>query len=101
MTTARLQEHHLADLKGSGLSDETIRATRCYSAQEPTVRELLGFGVGPGLAFEFPGTEDAKGVPFVQVKPDTRLEWMNGAKYVSPKGPAAACTSRRFSPRTA
>ena len=85
MTTARLQEHHLADLKSSGLSDETIQAAPCYSAQEPTTRELLGFGVGPGLVFEFPGTENSKGVPFVQVKPDTRPEWMNGAKYISPK----------------
>jgi phage terminase large subunit len=41
MTTARLQDHHLADLKGSGLSDETITAARCYSGQEPTIRELL------------------------------------------------------------
>ena len=86
MTTARLQDHHLADLKGSGLSDGTIQDSRCYSAQEPTTRELLGFGVGPGLVFEFPGTENEKGVPFVQVKPDTRPEWMNGAKYISPKG---------------
>ncbi len=89
MTTDRLQAHHLADLKGSGLSDETIRASRCYSAQEPTTRELLGFGVGPGLVFPFPGTENTKGVPFVQVKPDTRPEGLNGAKYVSPK--AAGC----------
>jgi hypothetical protein len=86
MTTALLQEHHLADLRSSGLSDETVRTSRCYSAQEPTVRELLGFGVGPGLVFEFPGTENDKGVPFVQVKPDTRPAWMNGAKYISPKG---------------
>lgn len=86
MTTRPLQDHHLADLRASGLSEETIQASRCYSGQEPTVRELLGFGVGPGLVFEFPDTENDKGVPFVQVKPDTRPEWMNGAKYISPKG---------------
>jgi hypothetical protein len=83
MTTARLQDHHLADLRGSGLTDETIQASRCYSAQEPTVRELLGFGVGPGLVFPYLGTEDQRGVPFVQVKPDKRV---SGAKYFTPKG---------------
>lgn len=86
MTTARLLDAHLQDLRSSGLSDATIQAARCYSAQEPTTRDLLGFGVGPGLVFEFPGTEDDKGVPFVQVKPDVRPAWLNGAKYISPKG---------------
>lgn len=85
MTTARLQEHHLADLRGSGLSDETIQASGCYSATEATVRELLGFGVGPGLVFPFPDTEQKPGFPFVQVKPDTRPDAMNGAKYLTPK----------------
>ena len=86
MTTARLQEHHLADLRASGLSDETITASGCYSGQEPTVRELLGFGAGPGLVFPFAGTEDSRGVPFVQVKPDTPPAWMNGhAKYLTTK----------------
>ena len=85
MTTARLQDAHLQDLRSSGLSDATIQAARCYSAQEPTTRALLGFGVGPGLVFEFPGTEDDKGVPFVQVKPDTRPAGLDGAKYLTPK----------------
>jgi hypothetical protein len=49
------------------------------------VRELLGFGVGPGLVFPFPGVEIRPGVPFVQVKPDKPPEWMNGAKYLTPK----------------
>jgi hypothetical protein len=89
MTTARLQDAHLQDLRSSGLSDATIQAARCYSAQEPTTRALLGFGVGPGLVFEFPGTEDEKGVPFVQVKPDTRPAGLDGAKYLTPK--QAAC----------
>jgi hypothetical protein len=86
MTTPRLQDHHLADLRSSGLSDETIQASGCYSAPEATVRELLGFGVGPGLVFPFPGTEDSRGVPFVQVKPDVPPEWMDGhAKYLTRK----------------
>ncbi len=86
MTTARLQERHLADLRSSGLSDESIRASGCYSATDATTRKLLGFGVGPGLVFPFPGTEQRPGVPFVQVKPDNHLAWMNGAKYLTPKG---------------
>ncbi len=83
MTTARLWDHHLQDLQSSGLSEETITASGCYSATEATVRELLGFGVGPGLVFPFPGTEDSRGVPFVQVKPDKRPPW--GGKYLTPK----------------
>jgi hypothetical protein len=86
MTTARCQERHLADLRGSGLSEETIQASGCYSATEATTRELLGFGVGSGLVFPFPGAEVRPGVPFCQVKPDTRPERMNGAKYLTPKG---------------
>jgi hypothetical protein len=86
MTTARLWDHHIRDLRSSGLTDETIRASGCYSATEATVRELLGFGVGPGLVFPFPGTENEHSVPFVQVKPDKRPEWLNGAKYITPKG---------------
>ncbi len=75
----------MADLERSGLTVETIRASGCYSATEATVRELLGFGVGPGLVFPYPGEEIRPGVPFCQVKPDTRPEWMNGAKYLTPK----------------
>jgi hypothetical protein len=87
MTTPRLQEHHLADLRGSGLSEETIQASGSYSATEATTRELLGFGVGSGLVFPYPGTELRPGVPFCQVKPDTRPDWMDGGpKYLTPKG---------------
>ncbi len=85
MTTTRLWDHHLQDLRASGLSDETIAASGCYSATEACVREILGFRLGPGLVFPFPGTGDERGVPFVQVKPDTRPEWLNGAKYITPK----------------
>lgn len=86
MPQERLQAHHLADLKSSGLSDETIQASGCYSAQEPTVRMLLGFGVGPGLVIPFPGCTLAGGeTPFVQVKPDTPPEWLKRAKYITPK----------------
>ncbi len=64
MTTARVQERHAADLRSSGLSDETIQACGCYSATEASVRDLLGFSVGPGLVFPFAGTEIRPGVPF-------------------------------------
>ncbi len=82
----QLWPHHMADLETSGLAAEIIRASGCYSATEACTRELLGFGVGPGLVFPFPDTEIRPGVPFVQVKPDTRPERVNGkAKYLTPK----------------
>ena len=78
----RLQEHHLRDLRSSGLSDETITLSGCYSATEPTTRMLLGFGVGPGLVFPFPDCIKADGTPFCQVKPDTVPAALGKAKYV-------------------
>jgi hypothetical protein len=83
--SASLWPHHLADLESSGLTAETIRAAGTYSGTEACVRELLGFGVGPGLVFPFPGTEDRPGFPFAQVKPDVPPTWMNGAKYLTRK----------------
>ncbi len=81
-----LHPHHLLDLQNSGLSDETIRASGCYSGQEPTTRMLLGFGVGPGLVFPFPGCTKSDGTtPFVQVKPDKMPEVLGRAKYITPK----------------
>jgi len=86
MTTARLQDHHLADLRSSGLDEETIRLSGCYSATEPTTRMLLGWGVGPGLVFPFPGCTKVDGTEFCQVKPDNAPQ-IDGkpAKYVTPK----------------
>ncbi len=86
MTTARLQERHLADLRSSGLSDETISSSRIESATEAAVRELLGFGVGPGMVIPYPGTKGDWHGEFAQVKPDTPPIWGEKlAKYVSPK----------------
>ncbi len=87
MTTAQLWPHHRADLERSGLTEETIIASQIVSATEAAVRELLGFGVGPGMVLPYPGTKGPWYGEFAQVKPDTPPIW-NGkpAKYVSPKG---------------
>ena len=85
MPQERLWAHHLADLQASGLSQESIDQSGCYSAPEPTTRILLGFGVGPGLVFPFPGCTSSFNQPFCQVKPDKRQEWMKHAKYLTPK----------------
>ena len=87
MTTAQLWPHHRADLERSGLTEETIRASRIVSGSEAAVRELLGFGVGPGMVLPYPGTKGPWHGEFAQVKPDAPAVW-NGksAKYVSPKG---------------
>lgn len=85
MPEAKLWPHHLADLQGSGLSDETIAKSGCYSAPEPATRIILGFGVGPGLVFPFPNCVSSLKQPFCQVKPDNRPEFLKSAKYITPK----------------
>ena len=85
MPVETLWAHHQADLRSSGLTDATIQTSRCYSATEPTTRMLLGFGVGPGLVFPFPGATKADGSEFCQVKPDTVPQALGKARYVTPK----------------
>lgn len=83
-----LEPHHLADLRRSGLSDETIEKAGFYSASAEEVKEIVGWDPKtPGLAFPYPGTEKDDGKPFIRVKPDTP-PIINGknAKYLSPKG---------------
>lgn len=104
-----LLPQHLADLKKSGLTDETIATSGVYSERDPEkVKELLGGylsdkstrALGPCLAFPFSGPDgkpmtwgrrDADGretvIPFVRLKPDRpRLRKGKPVKYESPLG---------------
>jgi hypothetical protein len=46
-------ERHVAELRSSGLSDDTIRTARVYSADNRTTFRLLGYPSGPGLVFQY------------------------------------------------
>lgn len=77
-----LAEHHLKDLRSSGLSDETIAASRCYSALPEEIARILGFDIGSGgLVFLYPGPDNYR-----RVKADTPpLLRGKPAKYLTPK----------------
>jgi len=84
MTTSRLQEHHLADLRASGLSDETIRRAGLYSATNEAATMLVGFGRSAALAFPYLHTATNGKPPFTRVKfdkPDAK-----GKRYAQAKG---------------
>ena len=54
-----LNDRHLEDLRSSGLSDETIKASRCYSASGTEVHHITGMDVGPGLVIPYGGIPTA------------------------------------------
>jgi hypothetical protein len=80
----RLLPHHMEELRGSGLSDETIEALGFYSGTAAEVKDILGFDAGPGLVIPYPTYEGAQ--PFSRVKPD-QPPIIDGkpAKYLSRK----------------
>ena len=80
-----LLDHHLKDLRSSGLSDETIRLSGCFSADEKTSEKILGFKAKPGLAFPF--FEEGKKGNFARIKPDKPFVDKKGnkAKYLTPR----------------
>ncbi|HYK89797.1 MAG TPA: AAA family ATPase [Acidobacteriota bacterium] len=86
MALAILSQKHLADLRLSGLSDETIHQSGFYTATEDQVREILKFDAGPGLAIPY-RSQNSK-AEFVRVKPNTPFVDRNGKphKYLSAKG---------------
>jgi hypothetical protein len=55
---------HIAALRESGLSDETIQSARVYSATSKQVQRLLGWPAGTGLVFDY-------GNGYFRVKLDT------------------------------
>jgi putative DNA primase/helicase len=84
----------LADLRRSGLSDETISRCRFRSITDAkTIRHVLGWnaahaGIGPCLGIPFPAP-DGKLNGYARLKPDTpRLSQKDGTpvKYESPRG---------------
>ena len=46
-----LVDAHRAELRASGLTDETIARASVFSAPERQVRDILGYGAGAGLVF--------------------------------------------------
>ncbi|SFJ26904.1 phage/plasmid primase, P4 family [Planctomicrobium piriforme] len=87
-----LSEQHRAELRASGLSDETITASGCYTENDPL--KLSGMlnrkypkVRGAGLVFPFPGM-NGELTAFKRVKPDNPRIDQNGrkVKYESPSG---------------
>ena len=83
-----LTEQHLADLRRSGLSDETISAAGFRSLSAEGVREVLGMDVGSGLAIPYPGAAHSDGSPYARVRLDKPLPMGDGhtARYLTRKG---------------
>jgi hypothetical protein len=90
---ARLRPNHLADLRRSGLSDETILAANLRSIDDPEeAGKVLGwkgpaFTLGPCLLFPFHGA-DAAPLKYGRLKPDRPRRGKDGKvnKYEAPKG---------------
>src|SRR5262249_51762667 len=72
---------HRAELRASGLTDETIARAGLYSAPERQVRDLLGYGAGPGLVFPYPALNGSAG-EYARVKLDKADP--DGKRYRSP-----------------
>ncbi len=82
-----LRDHHLADLRSSGLGDEIIELAELHSVMRVDATELLGFDPGSdGLAFPYPGTNGTQRA-FVRFKPDNPFSGPTGraAKYLTAK----------------
>jgi hypothetical protein len=77
-----LAENHLADLRASGLNDETIRTAGLCSAPAAAAA-LLGFHESPALVFPY-----AEHRGYIRIKPDQPRVDREGKtiKYESPRG---------------
>lgn len=83
-----LNERHLAELRESGLTDETIAASRIRSVSDREIRDILGWqpkdhAWGEGWAIPFDGNGD----PYWRVKLDYPRHSQKGepVKYESPR----------------
>jgi putative DNA primase/helicase len=75
---------HLADLRRSGLSDETIIAMNCRSEDAATIRNLTGVKVRTSAySIPYPGLMDQTGQPLVRWRLSKPVD---GMKYLSGKG---------------
>jgi len=89
VTTAEaLAPNHLADLRASGLSDETIAAAGFRSLSAAEVRAVVGMDAGPGLAIPYAGCIHADGSPYVRVRLDKPFRTKNAhsARYLTRAG---------------
>ncbi|MGI6417128.1 MAG: DUF3854 domain-containing protein [Thermoguttaceae bacterium] len=90
ITDGRLSAHHLADLRGSGLSDETITRAGLRTITDPLeIGRVLGWGkpvstLGPCLYIPFPDPLTGKPNGFARLKPTRQRP--GGGKYEQPKG---------------
>ena len=84
MTTARLLPHHLAELRRSGLSEETILRAGFFSAPEAQVREILGYGCGAGMVIPYYDLLNNGGPVLYRVRLDK--PGPDGKRYRTPKG---------------
>jgi hypothetical protein len=73
---------HRDELRRSGLTDETIARAGIYSATEAGVRDVLGYGGGPGVVFPYPALNGEAGTSYARVKLDRADP--EGKRYRSP-----------------
>jgi len=79
----RLAEKHLADLRASGISDETIGRAGLATVSAEEAEDYLGYSPGSAcLVFEYPGPE-----PYYRLKPARPLTGPDGTrrKYLAAK----------------
>jgi hypothetical protein len=85
----QLNDNHLQDLKASGLSDETIKVSRCHSVSQGVAKDIVGFDIGcAALAFPYHHAKPNGFPEFTRLKPDVPYQpsgWTKAAKYLSPK----------------
>jgi putative DNA primase/helicase len=79
-----LHKDDLADLRGSGLTDEVIAVMGCRTLDKAAIREVTGVKVRcGGYAIPYLGSVDQTGGPYLRIR---LREPLDGMKYVSGKG---------------
>ena len=83
--TPTLLDHHIADLRASGLGEETIAAAGFRSCSAAEVLSLLGMDAGSGLAIPYIGAAYGDGSEYVRVRLDRPFATKDGhsAKYLT------------------
>jgi len=84
----RLARVHLADLRRSGLTEETIAAAGIRSLSRVEVKAALGMNAGSGYSIPYRGATHRDGTPYVRVRLDNAFLTSDGhrARYLSRKG---------------
>ena len=97
-----LLDHHLAELRRSGLTDETILAAGIYSEVDTAkLSALLDWKkypskCAPAIVFPFTSADGHNG--YHRIRPDhPRMSGGKPVKYESPKGSQTRYTCRRVS----